>query len=169
MTSVSRAKKLDAYRNAYQALEAALEEFPREMWQFRDEHGCWSIHEHLVHIADSEANSYIRCRRLIAEPGLELMAYDENQWASALNYHSMDTEGALELFRVLRRRTWELIHNLPESAWSNTCYHPENGDMTLEDWLDVYERHVAEHVEYMRQNHAEWLKAGVDSSPNPAQ
>ncbi|MDE2841892.1 MAG: DinB family protein, partial [Chloroflexota bacterium] len=140
-------------------LEAALQEFPRDMWEFRDEHGCWSIHEHLVHIADSEANSYIRCRRFIAEPGLELMAYDENQWASALNYHSMDTEGALELFRVLRRRTWELIRDLPESAWSNTCYHPENGDMTLEDWLDVYERHVAEHVEYMRQNYAEWLKA----------
>ena len=159
MTSVTRKNKLDTYRNAAQVLEAALEEFPRDMWQFRDEHGCWSIHEHLVHIADSEANSYIRCRRFIAEPGQELMAYDENQWASALDYHSMDTDGALELFRALRRRTWELIRDLPESVWSNTCYHPENGDMTLEDWLDVYERHVAEHVEYMRQNYAEWLKA----------
>ena len=159
MTPVNRERKLDTYRDAAEVLEAALQEFPRDMWEFRDEHGCWSIHEHLVHIADSEANSYIRCRRLIAEPGQELMAYDENQWASALNYHSMDTEGALELFRVLRRRTWELICDLPESAWSNTCYHPENGDMTLEDWLDVYERHVAEHVEYMRQNYAEWLKA----------
>ena len=159
MTSVTRENKLDTYRNAAQVLEAALEEFPRDMWQFRDEHGCWSIHEHLVHIADSEANSYIRCRRFIAEPGQELMAYDENQWASALDYHSMDTDGALELFRALRRRTWELIRDLPESVWSNTCYHPENGDMTLEDWLEVYERHVAEHVEYMRQNYAEWLKA----------
>ena len=159
MTSVTRKNKLDTYRNAAQVLEAALEEFPRDMWRFRDEHGCWSIHEHLVHIADSEANSYIRCRRFIAEPGQELMAYDENQWASALDYHSMDTDGALELFRALRRRTWELIRDLPESVWSNTCYHPENGDMTLEDWLDVYERHVAEHVEYMRQNYAEWLKA----------
>ena len=159
MTSVTRKNKLDTYRNAAQVLEAALGEFPRDMWRFRDEHGCWSIHEHLVHIADSEANSYIRCRRFIAEPGQELMAYDENQWASALDYHSMDTDGALELFRTLRRRTWELIRDLPESVWSNTCYHPENGDMTLEDWLDVYERHVAEHVEYMRQNYAEWLKA----------
>ena len=159
MTSVTRENKLDTYRNAAQVLEAALEEFPRDMWQFRDEHGCWSIHEHLVHIADSEANSYIRCRRFIAEPGQELMAYDENQWASALDYHSMDTDGALELFRALRRRTWELIRDLPESVWSNTCYHPENGDMTQEDWLEVYERHVAEHVEYMRQNYAEWLKA----------
>ena len=159
--SGNREKKLESYRDAPQVLESALEEFPRDMWQFRDDHGCWSIHEHLVHVADSEANSYIRCRRLISEPGRDLMAYDENLWASALNYHSVDTEGALELFRVLRRRTYELIRDLPETAWSNTCYHPENGDMTLEDWLDVYERHVAEHVEYMRQNYAEWLKARV--------
>ena len=142
-------------------LAAALAEFPREMWKFRDEHGCWSIHEHIVHIADSEANSYIRCRRLVAEPGLDLMAYDENKWASALDYHSIDTEGALELFRILRSRSYELIRSLPESAWSNTCYHPENGDMTLEDWLDVYECHVAEHIEYMKQNYAEWVKAAA--------
>ena len=60
---------------------------PKEMWLFRDEHGCWSVHEHLIHIADSEVNSYIRCRRLIAEPGKELMAYDENVWADSLRYH----------------------------------------------------------------------------------
>ena len=159
MTLVAREEKLESYRDAARVLAAALEEFPREMWQYRDEHGCWSIHEHIVHIADSEANSYIRCRRLVAEPGTQLMAYDENRWASALDYHSMDTEGALELFQVLRRRTYEFIRNLPESTWSNTCYHPENGDMTLEDWLDVYERHVAEHLDYMRQNYDEWLKA----------
>ena len=159
MTLVAREEKLESYRDAARVLAAALEEFPREMWQYRDVHGCWSIHEHIVHIADSEANSYIRCRRLVAEPGTQLMAYDENRWASALDYHSMDTEGALELFQVLRRRTYELVRNLPESTWSNTCYHPENGDMTLEDWLDVYERHVAEHLDYMRQNYDEWLKA----------
>ncbi len=159
MDPEKRKGKLESYGNAAQELDAALKRFPREMWQFRDEHGCWSIHEHVVHITDSEVNSYVRCRRLVAEPGLDLMAYDENQWASALDYHSIETEGAVELFRVLRRQTHELIRNLPESAWSNTCYHPENGDMTLDDWLDVYERHVAEHVEYMRQNYEEWAKA----------
>lgn len=160
-----RQQKLESYGNAASSLDAALERFPREMWQFRDEHGCWSIHEHLAHIADSEVNSYIRFRRLVAEPGLDLMAYDENRWATALDYHSIDTEAAVELFRLLRRQTFELMKNLPEAAWSNTCYHPENGDMTLDDWLDVYERHVAEHVEYMQQNYEEWVKAGGIIAP----
>ena len=159
MDSDVRVQKLASYRDAYEELADALQRFPREMWQFRDEHGCWSIHEHIVHIADSEANSYIRCRRLIAEPGLDLMAYDENRWATVLDYHLLDTDGAVELFWVLRKQTYELINNLPESVWANKAYHPENGDMTLDDWLDVYERHVAEHVGYMHETYEAWRRS----------
>ena len=157
MIAGTRASKIASYGAAYEILIAGLQKFPTEMWDFRDEHGCWSIHEHLVHITDSEANSYIRCRRLIAEPGESLMAYDENGWASALDYPVRSVEGALELFRILRQQTYELIRTLPESAWANTCYHPENGDMTLDDWLDVYDVHIPEHLQYMQENYNAWL------------
>ena len=87
---------------------AGLQLFPTEMWDYRDEHGCWSIREHLVHIADSEANSYIRCRRLIAEPGEQLMAYDENAWSRSLFYSDQGVDDALALFRLLRSQTYTL-------------------------------------------------------------
>ena len=29
----------------------------------------WSIHEIILHLADSEATCYVRCRHFIAEPG----------------------------------------------------------------------------------------------------
>lgn len=157
MTARTRSQKIAAYGSAYETLIARIKEFPKEMWHFRDEHGCWSIHEHLVHITDSEANSYIRCRRLIAEPGQQLMAYDENGWASALGYADRSVEDALELFRLLRQQTCNLVKTLPESVWLNTCYHPENGDMTLDDWLDVYAAHIPEHLEYMQENYNAWL------------
>ena len=159
MTPQERAEKIKSYRDAHALLVDALNEFPKEMWQFRDEHGCWSIHEHIIHITDSEANSYIRCRRIIAEQGEPLMAYDENQWAAALGYHEQSIEDALALFKWLRRKSYTLIKNLPEPVWARSSYHPENGDTTLDDWLDTYERHVPEHIEYMRENHAAWQKA----------
>ena len=159
MTPIQRARKIESYGNAYAELTEALVQFPSDMWRFRDEHGCWSIHEHIVHIADSEANSYIRCRRLIAEPGESLMAYDENRWAAELDYHSRSAEDAIQLFRFLRQQNYVLIKSLPESAWSNTAYHPENGSMTLDDWLDIYERHITDHVGYMRENYAAWVEA----------
>ena len=154
--SETRSQKIASYGAGYQILVEGLQRFPEEMWDFRDEHGCWSIREHLAHIADSEANSYIRCRRLIAEPGESLMAYDENGWASALGYAGRSVESALELFRILRQQTYDLVQALPESVWSNRCYHPENGNMTLDDWLDVYAAHIPEHLEYMQENYDAW-------------
>ena len=68
MVPERRAARIESYGNGYELLSGALDRFPREMWTFRDEHGCWSIHEHLVHITDSEANSYIRCRTTPASP-----------------------------------------------------------------------------------------------------
>ena len=156
LTPEQRATKIESYGSGYGQLTGALEGFPREMWTFRDGHGCWSIHEHLVHIADSEVNSYIRCRRLIAEPGLSLMAYDENRWAESLFYHDQDISDTLELFRWLRRKTFTLIKTLPEYTWNNTAYHPENGNMTLDDWLDVYESHVPEHLHSLQENYDAW-------------
>ena len=102
MTPETRQQKIESYRDAHAQLVEALYRFPREMWQYRDEHGCWSIHEHIIHITDSEANSYIRARRLIAEPGRTLMDYDENQWATALDYHEQDIDDTLNLFKWLR-------------------------------------------------------------------
>jgi hypothetical protein len=158
MPDSTRAGKIESYGRAYDLLTRSLEEFPREMWSYRSPADPWTIQEIVVHITDSEANSFIRCRRLVAEPGEAVMAYDENRWASALRYSDQSADDALALFRVLRSTTYKLISALPESTWSNTIYHPENGTMTLDDWLDVYERHVPEHVAQMQRIYAEWSK-----------
>ncbi len=158
MTPKEREEKIASYGRAYENLIDGVRQFPEEMWDFRDEHGCWSIKEHLVHITDSEVNSYIRCRRFVAEPGQPLMAYDENAWGAALGYPEQDPRQSMELFRLLRNQTHNLIETLPEEAWASVCYHPENGDMTMDDWLAVYEAHIPEHLSYMKDNYDAWLK-----------
>ena len=156
MTPEERLQKIESYGGAHALLVESLKEFPEEMWQFRDEHGFWSIHEHILHITDSEANSYIRCRRLIAEQGEPLMAYDENRWTSSLNYHEQSIDDALALFKWLRHKSYTLIKTLPEHVWAHSSFHPENGETSLDDWLDTYERHVPEHIGYMRENYETW-------------
>ena len=158
MTPAERLHKIESYGKAHGELVEALKRFPTEMWTFKPSPERWSIHEIVVHIADSEANSYVRCRRFIAEPGEGVMAYDETRWADALRYHEQSTEEAVELFRWLRLRSYRLIQSLPEAVWSNTVLHPENGVMTMDDWLDVYERHVGEHIEQMQANYADWIE-----------
>jgi hypothetical protein len=158
MDSTDRARKIEIYGNAYNELVEGLKAFPREMWGYRAESDPWTIHEIVVHIADSEANSYVRFRRFIAEPGKDVMSYDEDKWNRALDYAGQDADDAIELFRLLRGNTYRLVRKLPESAWANRVYHPENGTMTLDDWLDVYERHVRDHLEQMGRIYEEWRR-----------
>lgn len=162
MTDERRARKIASYGAAYEQLVAALERYPREMWQFRPAPDRWTIHEIVVHIADSEANSFVRARRLLAEPGSEVLGYDEEGWARALRYHEQSPEAALELFRWLRHNTHELIREQPGALWSNTIHHSENGPMTMEEWLDVYERHIPEHIEQMEAIYADWQRQASD-------
>ena len=155
MTPDIRAHKLELYGQAHAILTDALARFPREMWTFKPADG-WSIHQIVVHITDSEANSFVRARRCIAEPGEPVMAYDENAWSTALRYEDQSTEDAVELFRWLRHNTYNLIKTLPESTCSNPIDHPEKGILTLDDWLDTYARHVPDHVEQMERCYEKW-------------
>ncbi len=158
MTDSERQAKIASYGKAHELLKEALGQFPREMWHYRPAEDEWSIHEIVIHIADSEANSYIRCRRFLAEPGEALMAYDEMRWARELNYHDQDPEDALELFRWLRKRSYDLIKTAPQEVWSRECFHPEDGVITMEDWLNTYLRHIPDHIAQMRVVYEGWLR-----------
>lgn len=156
MTGAERKQKIESYGQAPEMLEEALKQFPKEMWQFKPAPDRWSVHEILVHLADSEANSYIRARRFVAEPGQTVMAYDQDAWAKKLDYHAQSTDEAIALFRALRKSTYNFIRALPDAAWSHTVQHPESGTMTFDRWLDIYDRHTPGHIAQMQKNLEAW-------------
>lgn len=156
MFAADRREMIESYGHTVDRLEGALRGFPREMWTYRPDEQDWTIHEILIHLADSEANGYLRCRRLIAEPGSDILGYDEAEWARRLNYHAQNPDDALALFRLMRRMTYELIRDLPESAWANTVVHSDTGRMSFDEWLEIYERHVPVHIAQMRAVYETW-------------
>ena len=156
---MSRRQKIELYGQAADLLTAALARFPQEMWHYRTAVDDWTIHEIIIHITDSEANSYVRCRRFIAEPGKPLMAYDENQWARMLNYHELDVETAVSLFKWLRQSSYQLIQTVPDDVWQHEAYHPEDGQIHFEDWLNTYTRHVPDHIAQMERIYQAWRQA----------
>ena len=126
------------------------------MWQFKPSPRDWSIHEILIHLPDSEANSFGRFRAAIAQPGMRIMAYDQDVWANTLDYHAQDTEDAIEIMKYIRRMTYNLLKMQPDEVWANTIDHPENGIMSMDDLLDMYAVHIPDHIEQMRENYRVW-------------
>ncbi len=156
MSENTRKLKIKQYGAAHAELSHVLEPFPREMWQFKSSPEGWSIHEIIVHLADSEANGFIRLRKAIAEQGSTITPYDEAGWARALHYEQQSAQDALALFGLLRRTTYDLLQSLPESVWAHTYEHPESGAVTLDNWLDVYVDHSSAHLKQMQNVYKAW-------------
>jgi len=60
--------------------------------------GEWSARQIVHHMADSEAQSYARLRRLLAEPeGSVIQGYDEGAWAESKNlgYEDLDIANSI--------------------------------------------------------------------------
>src|SRR5277367_6434807 len=79
-----RRRMLESFGRAPLMLSAALRQFPKKMWLYKPAPDRWSIHEIILHLADSEAGSYVRCRHLIAEPDVAVAEFDPALWAGHL-------------------------------------------------------------------------------------
>jgi uncharacterized protein len=151
-----RTSRIESYGGAFKLVEDKLRSIPTEALDFCPVKGEWSIREIVVHLADAEANAYIRCRRLVAELGSRVMAYDQDRWARKLDYNNQNIEIALQLFKLMRSATYALLVTLPDHIWTNTVDHSENGIITLEDWLETYEKHPKIHIEQIDNNIEQW-------------
>jgi len=157
MDKQERDEKIELYGRGFGMLVEVLKDIPREMWQFKPEPKEWSIHEVIIHLADSESNASLRARMLIVEPGGTLMAYDQDKWAIELNYHDQDLQDALEVTRLARKTTYELLRRQPDEVFDHIVIHPEYDEpYTFDDWLDIYSAHIPGHIEQIMNNYKIW-------------
>ena len=113
----------------------------------------WTPRQVIHHLADSEAQSYSRLRRLIAEPGSLIQGYDENKWAesSKLGYKSEDVQSSLEVFKAVRQASYELIKKLSEKDLEIEGTHSESGAYSVGKWIKTYTNHPLDHANQIRE------------------
>jgi hypothetical protein len=111
--------------------------------------GGWSARQVLHHIADSEAQSYARLRRLIAEPlGSVIQGYDEAAWAESeqLGYKVLPVTHSLDVFKAVRLASLDVLARLRDADLERYGEHSESGRYTLAMWLDIYTQHPRAHA-----------------------
>ena len=113
----------------------------------------WTPRQVIHHLADSEAQSYSRLRRLIAEPGSLIQGYDENKWAesSKLGYKSEGVQSSLEVFKAVRQASYELIKRLSEKDLEISGTHSESGAYSVGKWIKTYTNHPLDHANQIRE------------------
>lgn len=114
----------------------------------------WSVRQIVAHLADSEAVTAMRLRQIIAEDHPPLPAWDQNLWAQKLGHEKQKISQILELFRVLRHANYDVLKDLPESAFARTGNHSERGEITLLKLTQLNAEHVEHHVQQLAATRA---------------
>jgi uncharacterized damage-inducible protein DinB len=114
----------------------------------------WTVRQVVHHVADSHMNSYIRFRLALTETDPTIKPYDEAQWATLHDAHTMPVEVSLQLLESLHLRWVDLLNSLTPADFDRTFRHPELGQMTLNATLALYDwhsRHHEAHITALRQ------------------
>jgi hypothetical protein len=156
MTSEERQELISKYEAGYDEVVKSLEGFPADQLTAHPIQGKWSACEIVQHLADSEMNSAIRLRRLLTEDRPVIHAYDQEQYATLLNYNERDFAPALDALRGARATTAQLLARMTEEEWKREGWHPESGLYTAEHWLKIYADHAHNHAAQIQR-----LKAAV--------
>ena len=113
----------------------------------------WTPRQVIHHMADSEAQSYARLRRLIAEPGFSIQGYDEGKWAEnpTLGYKTEPIETAIQVITAVRQSSFELLTKLNNEQLEKSGIHTESGLYSIQDWLNSYINHPLDHANQIKK------------------
>jgi hypothetical protein len=156
MSQEERAALIDQYARGPERIREALARAPEEALRWRPGPGKWSVHEVIVHCADSETNAALRIRYLLAEKEPLIVGYDQDAWATRFDYHAQPLEEALAATAAARGRTVPLLRGMADADWGKPGRHSESGPYTAEDWLRIYAAHLEGHAGQIDRNVEAW-------------
>jgi hypothetical protein len=160
MTRDERDELFTRYDAGPALLREAWRTVPEQARQWRPGPGKWSAHEVVVHCADSETNSAMRIRYLVGEVSPLIVGYDQDRWATGLDYHGFPPELSLRQIDAVRAWTSAFIRALPESSWTRSGRHTEYTEpYTAEQWLRTYAEHLEIHARQIQRTLDAWRAA----------
>jgi hypothetical protein len=137
---------LERFRRGPELLAVVLTGVFGEEEDFTTAPGKWSIRQIVAHLADAELVFAHRFRQVIAEENPTLIAFDQNAWASNLDYARRKPKTSLDTLRRLRAENHELLKDLPATVFARTGNHTERGPLSLLQMVEGGADHLESHA-----------------------
>jgi len=144
-TTEQRSAKIAKIAAAPPALRSAVKGLTDEQLDTPYRDGGWTCRQVIHHVADSHMNAFLRFRWVMSENHPTIKTYDQDEWAKFPDL-KLPVDPSLNLIDSLHTRWTTFLNALPDSAWSRTAMHPEHGDVTMDDLLDIYSEHGHNHA-----------------------
>ncbi len=149
MTPDRRTALIDIIAGTPQNLREALRGLSAEQLDTPYRPGGWTVRQLVHHVPDSHLNAYIRFKLALTEERPTIKPYEEDRWAELADTFNTPVEVSLTMLESLHVRWVNLLRSLPEAGWQRPLLHPQNGEMTLLNVLDLYAWHGPHHVAHI--------------------
>ena len=134
-----------------QKVERLIKGVPRARLRKRPAPQKWSVSEIIAHLADAEIVIGFRVRLILGSPGVPIVAYDQDSWASSGHYPERDPQKSMEQFRVLREGNLALLKSLEPEQWKHYGVHSERGKESIEQIVRMVAGHDINHLKQIEQ------------------
>jgi hypothetical protein len=109
--------------------------------------GKWSVRFLLHHLGDAETVLFDRIRRVLSEPRQVLWAFDQDAWASGLNYSHLPLDMSRRIYEAVRAGIIYQARLRYDTDGHREFVHNQTGVRTLKDEFDKVASHNAHHLE----------------------
>lgn len=111
--------------------------------------GGWTVRQVVHHVPDSHVNAYVRTKLIATEPHPPLKTYEEKAWADLADARDRPIAISLVLLSALHERWLVFLHSLDAGALARTGAHPDWGDVSLDEMIQLYAWHSRHHVAHI--------------------
>ena len=108
--------------------------------------GKWTVRQVVNHVADSHINGFSRMKMVVTEKHPTLKPYDQDAWAKFVDTSEHPPAAALRTLSGLHERWVAFLESLDNETFARTGYHPDEGDLTLDQLVKDYARHGEKHI-----------------------
>lgn len=134
----------EEFRAAIALADAAMQKVKDE-GPYRE--GGWSRKEILGHLIDSAAHNHVRFVTAANAGSLRLAEYDQAGCVALHGYGEMAWAVILGHWRSQNELVALVVERIPAQALEASCALPDGSQMSLEELIRDYLRHMAHHVE----------------------
>ena len=112
--------------------------------------GKWPVRFILHHLADSETVLFDRIRRVLGEGRRVLWAFDQDGWATGLDYSQLPLDISRRIYESVRSGMIHYARLYYQTRGHLEFVHSETGVRTLKDEFDKVASHNEHHLEQIR-------------------
>ncbi len=153
-TPAVRAAHIETMRRLPERLRAAVAGLSESQLDTPYREGGWTVRQVVHHLADTNANCFVRFKLALTEDWPTINPFDQAAWANLADSARLPVAASLVLLDGLQGRWVAVLEAMNDDDFQRGFNHPQRGRQTLAAALAMYEwhaRHHTAHITSLRQ------------------